>query len=96
MIKYKYKDIEYYLWAETDNINLSDEELLNSFMNIKFYINNDEVIGLNVWTVNYLKNRLEIFVQSQNELLLLPDIVVKSLYKECIKKAIEEYIDEML
>lgn len=95
MERYSYKHRSYALWVERDVIELDEEELFNSFMNIKIYIDDDEGIGLNVWTVNYLKSKLDTFIESQNELLLLPDIVVKNLYRDNIKKAVEEYIDEI-
>ena len=94
MERYKYKNGYYGLWLETEAIDLDEEELASSFMNIKIFIEAKDDIGLNVWTVNYLKAKLNMFMQSKDELLVPPDLIVKSLHINNIRKAVEEYLNE--
>ncbi|MFD2920407.1 hypothetical protein ACFS6H_11835 [Terrimonas rubra] len=82
------------VWTESAVVEFDEEELENSFMNIKLFVNSNESIGMNVWTVNYLNNKLSSFVLSENKVLVPPDIIVKSLHYENIKNAILEYLNE--
>ncbi len=94
MKKYFYNDGYYSVWTESEVILLSEEELESSFMNIKIFANDNEGIGLNVWTVKYLEKQLNTFIISQSEMLKPPDLIVKSLRLHNILKAVEQYLNE--
>ena len=93
MEKYNFNKGSYTLWTELEVIDLNDEELDNSFINIRISVNGGKNIGLNVWTVNFLRSELKAFILSSGNVLLPPDIIVKSLHLENITKAVEEYLN---
>ncbi len=94
--KYDSNSPKFKLWLEFEEVDPGNWDIENEFCNIHVDLEDGRHYGINVWTYNYFQTSIE-EDQSNGENVngiyqIPPDLFVKELTRDCIKKTIQDLL----
>lgn len=89
---------KFILWLEFEEVDYGNWDTENDFCNVHVDLPDGRHYGINVWTFNYFETairQLKENGENRNGIYLQPpDLFVKELTRECIKKTIDNLLKQ--